>query len=239
MERNHDCLFALKYQDLIHRIVNGVREKAQEIPAFRESGNGCIRITIVPLSELAEAWLGGGLSDFGNFPEVNVTDVCEREFVYPIRPGGNHTIQWKDPEDGHVEPVNCYAYSAMKTAFASWRRKFLSAWARENPTLLDDMEAKYRAQLQYRTEDNGWSTHEGSVHTTVTLDGEEFLRIYVCTSGAESWQDEQCSLRGMLQAKEYFCGATEVVQRSYFPDGVCNAVLNFQLVPDFVNVLET
>ncbi len=240
MEKNYDDLFALKYQNLLQRIRNGVRDEAWKVPAFRESGNGCIRITLVPLSELAEAWLGGGLSDFGNFPEVNVRDVCEREFIYSIRPGGSHTIQWKDPEDGHVEPVSCYAYSAMKVAFTAWEQKFFRERLLEGASPADtEVEAEYRAELTYRTEVNGWSNHKGPVYATVTLDGEDFLRIYVCVSGAESEQDEQCALWGMFQVQEFFYGATEAMRQSGFPDGVCNATLNFQMKPDFVNIQDT
>ena len=50
-------------------------------------------------------------------------DICEREFIFKIDPRGSHTIQYVC-EDGHTEPVNCYGYSALKTAWASWKRKF-------------------------------------------------------------------------------------------------------------------
>ena len=84
----------------------------------------------MPLSQLAEAWLGGGLSDFGEFPDTNVHDVCEREYIYKLNPEGSHTIQFIC-EDGHTEPVNCYGYSALKVAYASWKRQF-DKWVQDN-----------------------------------------------------------------------------------------------------------
>ncbi len=188
MEKKSNLL-DLKYQDLLWRIVGAVRREARTIPLFRDSHNGCIRITIVPLTQDADIWLGGGTSDFGEFPEVNIADVCEREFVYKIDPRGSHTIQCVC-EDGHTEPVNCYGYSALKTAWASWKRKM--------------RKSSDEPYMGYFTEDNGWSVHDGSVCTTVTLDGKDFCRLYVCTSGAKSSEDKQCSLAGILEAQECF-----------------------------------
>lgn len=188
MEKKSNLL-DLKYQDLLWRIVGAVRREARTIPLFRDSHNGCIRITIVPLTQDADIWLGGGTSDFGEFPEVNIADVCEREFVYKIDPRGSHTIQCVC-EDGHTEPVNCYGYSALKTAWACWKRKM--------------RKSSDEPYMGCFTEDNGWSVHDGSVCTTVTLDGKDFCRLYVCTSGAKSSEDKQCSLAGILEAQECF-----------------------------------
>lgn len=200
MEKKSNLL-DLKYQDLLWRIVGAVRREAQTIPAFRDSHNGCIRITIVPLTQDADTWLGGGTSSFGEFPEVNIADVCEREFVYKIDPRGSHTIQYVC-EDGHTEPVNCYGYSALKTAWASWKRKFDDAVRKGLGETFSDFQ--FRQHTQFFTEDNGWSMHDGSVCTTVTLGGEDFCRLYVCTSGAKSSEDKECSLAGILEAQEYF-----------------------------------
>lgn len=234
---SYNCLFSFKYQDLLHRIVNRIREKAQRVPAFRDSGNGCIRITMVPLSELADAWLGGGLSDFGEFPGVNVADICEREFVFAIRPGGSHTIAWKSPDDGHAEPVNCYAYSAMKTAFAAWRRQF-EARMTEAEVPADTWQERRDQETRYFTEDNGWSTHTGAVYTTLSLDGEDFMRVYVCTSGATEREDEDCSLAGLHEVQDFFYGATEMVRQND-PDGIYKGALNFEMNPDFVSLYES
>lgn len=223
MEKNYNCLFEVHYQSLIQRIKIELRRAARAIPVFRDSKNGCIRITIVPLSTLADSWLGGGLSDFGEFPEVNIHDVCEQEFVYPIFPGGSHTIQWQDPKDGHIEPVNCYGYSALKTAWASKVRGWQNT----------DRPLEPGPASGYYVEENGWSTHEGSVWATVTLDGVEFLRLYVCTSGAKAEEDQQCSLTGMRAAQEFFRGAEKQIEETgYFQNGIPITV-KFGFLPDF------
>lgn len=204
MEKKSNLL-ELKYQDLLWRIVRAVRRQARTIPAFRDSHNGCIRITIIPLTQDADTWLGGELSSFQRFDHEHmgreIMDVCEREFIFKIDPRGSHTIQYVC-EDGHTEPVNCYGYSAMKTAYTSWKRKFDDAVRNGLGETFSDFQ--FRQHTQFFTEDNGWSMHDGSVCTTVTLGGENFCRLYVCTSGAKSSEDEECSLAGILEAQEYF-----------------------------------
>lgn len=191
----------LSYQYLVWRIVGAARRTAHSIPAFRDSHNGCVRITIVPLSQDADVWLGG-LSDFGELTGADVADICEREFVFKIDPHGSYTIQYVC-EDGHTEPVNCYGYSALKTAFARWHQEFEATVRRENlgETFAD---FQYRQHTQFFSEDNGWSTHSGSACATLTLDGEDFAHISICTSGADSSEDMECSLAGMLAAQEFF-----------------------------------
>lgn len=232
MEKNYNCLFSLRYQHLLSGVVQRVREKARGIPAFRDSGNGCIRVTMVPLSRLADAWLGGGLSDFA----VNANDICEREFVFAICPGGSHTIAWKSPDDGPVEPVNCYAYSAMKTAFAAWKRQFEKRMVEAEVPIDAWQEQRDREMQNFNfTEENGWSTHRGALHTTLSLDGEDFMRIYICTSGATEREDEDCSLAGLHAVQDFFYGATEMVRKNY-PDGVYADTLEFKMNPDFVSL---
>ena len=195
------------YQEFVWDIVKAVRERAATIPAFRDSHNGCIRITIVPLCKDADEWLGGGLYDDSCIHDYECyagakIDFCEREFVFKIDPRGSHTIQYVC-EDGHTEPVNCYGYSALKTAWASWKRKFDSE-VREKDLGETFSDFQYRQHTQFFTEDNGWSMHSGSVYATILVAEADFMRLYVCTSGAQSDEDEQCSLYGMLAAQEYF-----------------------------------
>lgn len=213
MEKNFAELLILnnlRHEIMLHRIKMAARRVARGIPVFRDSHNGCIRITLVPLSLDAEKWLGGELSGNGYFRQTNESsgeeeletcpDVCEREFVFKIDPRGSHTIEWKHPDDGHVELVNCYAYSALKTAWASFKMKMRSKPYREKINkLLGD--GRF---LKVFCEENGWSQHEGTVYTTISVKGEAFLRLYVCVSGAKSSEDKQCALAGMLAAQEYF-----------------------------------
>lgn len=180
------------YQELVSNIVIAVRRRAATIPAFRDSHNGCIRITMVPLCRDADEWLGG-MSGFRTWLNGEEQDVCEREFIYKIDPRGSHTIQYVC-EDGHVEPVNCYGYSALKTAWTSKMRQ----WQNCNRPI------EPGPASGYYIEENGWSMHDGSVYATISIAEVDFIRLYVCTSGAKSDEDEQCSLCGMLAAQEYF-----------------------------------
>ena len=222
--KNYNGLFELKYQDLIWRIVEGTRRAARVIPEFRNNTNGCIRITIVPLSELADTWLGGGLSDFGVYREVNARDVCEREFVYKLFPEGSHTMQFQC-EDGHVEPVNCYGYSALKVAYASWKRRF-DEWVQQN-NIPEEIEAhEFQKQTEYFVAENGYSLDKGVIYTTVKLDGEDFLRLYVTVSGAQLGEtDLQCAAAGLLAAQNYF-----LIVKNQFEDPIIPQWA-FQLVP--------
>lgn len=187
------------YQELASTIVKAVRGRAATIPAFRDSHNGCIRITMVPLCKDADVWLGG-MSNYQTWLNGEEQDVCEREFVYKIDPRGSHTIQYVC-EDGHTEPVNCYGYSALKTAWASWKRKFDDAVRKGLGETFSDFQ--FRQHTQFFTEENGWSMQSGSVYATISVAEVDFIRLYVCTSGAKSDEDEQCSLYGMLAAQEY------------------------------------
>ncbi len=232
MGKNYNCLFSLKYQNMIQRIVGATRSAADVVPELRDNKNGCIRITLVPLSQLAEAWLGGGLSDFGFYPEVNTRDVCEREFIYKIHPEGKHTIQFIC-EDGHTEPVNCYGYSALKVAYASWKRQFDAEVAQKN--LPEDLIShEFQQRTQFFVAENGYSMDRGVIYATVTLDDEDFLRMYVTVSGAQKGEDdEQCALAGMIAANDYFRNAaTSIV----LPP---NTQLDFRMIPDFISVQET
>lgn len=226
MEKNYDNLFNLKYQDLVHYIVNRARQAACAIPEIRDGKNGCIRITMVPLSTLAESWLGDGLSDFGKFPDANAKDVCEREFVYKLNPAGSHTMQYVC-EDGDTVPVNCYGYSALKVAYVSWKRKF-DEWVTKN-NIPETLEAnELRKKLKYFVADNGYTVDGGAVLVTIKLDDTDFMRLYVTVSGAQSgFDDEHCAIAGILGVKEYFISVSSCQE---------NLALNFQLEPDITYI---
>ncbi len=203
MEKTYTELLKIPYQNLVNRIVIGVRGKATTIDELAKSRCGAIRITMVPLSSLCEAWLGGKLSDFGERLEVNTHDVCEREFVYPLFPGGSHTMQYTC-EDGHIEPVNCYAYSALKVAYASWKRKF-DKWVDDNDIPENLADHEFHVQTQFFAADNGYSLDEGVVYTTTQLNDQEFLRLYVTVSGAQTGKvDMDCAVEGMRMGQEFF-----------------------------------
>lgn len=156
----------------------------------------------MPLCRDADEWLGG-ISQFE--PALfgdGVSDICVREFVFKIDPRGSYTIQYTC-EDGHTEPVNCYGYSALKTAWASWKWKF-DAEVRKKDLGETFADFQYRQHTQFFTEDNGWSMHDGSVCAMVWMAGAEFLQLHVCTSGAKSSEDKECSLAGISEAQKWF-----------------------------------
>lgn len=79
------CVLGISCQKFVRQVVDEVRRVADTYAEMKRNKNGCIRITMVPLSGLADEWLGGSEEDF------NPQDVCEREFVFKINPEGKHT----------------------------------------------------------------------------------------------------------------------------------------------------
>lgn len=106
-----------RYLELVKKIRDAVRERAQEIPKFRTSGNGAIRILAYPCRSDADVWLGG-LSDFSRDERgIGKDDIVDYEHTFAITPGGSRVITgvW----DGVEQKVDCYAYSALKIAHCS------------------------------------------------------------------------------------------------------------------------
>lgn len=186
MEKN-DKRIDVSCQHLVQAIVEAVRAKAETIPEFATSRNGCIRIGLLPCCDEADVWMGGQLS---TFPD----DVCLREFNYPILPGGSRIITWEDPDDHHAELVNCYAYSALKVAGLMWRRKHNLS----NPAPTE--------QAQYLTEENGWSQHMGALDAVLRMQDEDYAWLFICVSGAASTDDRRCAFSGLMAARELLQG---------------------------------
>ncbi len=183
MEKDYNCLFHVSSQRLVMGTVWATRHKAMAYPEIQESKNGCIRITMVPLSSWADAWLGG----IGGF---DAFDVCEREMVYKLHPEGSHTMQYVC-EDKTEVPVNCYAYSALKVAFVSFLRNKCKRKVTDLP------ETVYIA-------DNGWTRDKGAVYMTVYLSGDAFLRFYVTVSGFQKGEDDEiCAIAGLKAAQDF------------------------------------
>lgn len=236
MGKNYNCLLQIDYRILIIETVESIRHAAQRVPVFRDSKNGGIRITLIPLSGFADVWLGGGMSKFGADGTAN--DICRREFIFKINPEGVYVIQAKDPEDGHVEPVNCCGYSALKTEYALWKDDFdRKASDPKFPETLEYM--LYCKSIQYFCEENGWSTHEGSVVTIITLDGKGFMKLAICVSGAESKEDEQCALVGMMRAQAFFERCARWINERKYQEHGEEFTVDFKLLPDFVSIQET
>ncbi|MBQ3296887.1 hypothetical protein IJH01_02035 [Candidatus Saccharibacteria bacterium] len=197
------------YLSLIKEIRDAVREKAQEIPKFKESGNGAIRILAYPLCREADEWLGG-LSAFGSNP-ADKNDIVDYEYTFAITPGGRRVITGKWDDDTELQTVDCYAYSALKIAHCSRVQD-------EGAGLSSGIDLK----IPHLTEDYGYADHPGAVcmeiyrrkadplMDTTEPDGnlEQFCLIYVCVSGADSLDDEKCALSSVRTVCNFFADET-------------------------------
>ncbi len=206
MEKKIDAKAFFKSIDLnevINQIVDQGRLVKDNVPVFKESGNGCILIVARPLCREADIWLGN-LSRYD--ADGKPIDINEYVFARTIAPGGSHTIQWHSPGDGHIEPVNCFAYAMMKVAY-------LARLVKKGITNEEDTEAN---NTKFFCEDNGYSRHKGAVCTTVHLDGEPLMRLYICFSGASSEEDLQCAEAVTVSTRKYlrsYCEELEFVSR--------------------------
>jgi len=188
LDDQQSCPIQIGYRDFLQPIVVAVRREAVSVPAFRNSHNGCIRITAIPLCRAANEWMGG-FRTFHTWLEGNDQDTCSLSLTYKIDPQGSYIVR-RTFEDGHIEPVNCCGCSALKTA-----------WALEKHEMRNSFSEPY---LGYFVESNGWSMEDGAVCTTVMLNDQDFVCLCVCVSGAESSDDARCSLAGMIEAEAYF-----------------------------------
>lgn len=225
MEKKYYSLCQVPIWHLLQRIKIGARKRASTFEEFKENRNGCIRITVVPLSLLAEYWLGGGLSSFSEQPG-SPDDVCEREFTYKLFPEGTHTMEFVC-KDGHVEPVNCYGFSALKVAFVSWKRMF--EFHMEQKKYSKNMrKTLFKQETEYFTPENGYTLDKGCVYTTIKLGGEDFMRLYVTVSGAQAGAvDEICASEGMRAGQEFLEDINENINFNL------KNPLNFSCSPDF------
>ncbi len=180
-----------KYHELVVKIRDAIRKKAQDVPKFKESGNGAIRILAYPLNKEADFWLGGlGYFDSG------FKDIPDYEVTFAITPGGSRVIEgvW----DGEKQKVDCYAYSALKIAHCS-RAQDLGKGLVSGLDLGES----------YLEEDNGYSAHPGAIcveinHLSASGNREDFCGIYVCVSGADSADDEICAFEAINVIKDFF-----------------------------------
>lgn len=158
---------------------------ASEIPIFWETKNGAIVMMMNPLCREADIWLGA----LGEY-DITPANVIEHSWCDTVAPGGSHTIQWCDPDDGHIEPVNCLACANAKIAYLS-RLVKLGGISRD-----EDKDAHLYLEA------NGFSRHRGAVCTTVKftehtrsgLQLRPILRTYIAFSGATEDEDLTCTL---------------------------------------------
>ena len=194
------------YSELVVSIRDAVRKKAQDVPKFKNEGNGAIRILAYPYCEKADKWFGG-LSVFGSIYEplvgryipVGYTDIVDYEYTFGITPGGSRVMTgiW----GGVEQKVDCYAYSALKIADCS--RSQDEGRGLMSGLVTDD---------EYRREDNGYGPHPGALCFEVTLEQPslsgprttDFCLLYVCVSGAESHEDLECTKASIEVIESFF-----------------------------------
>ena len=188
------------FNSLEEKILETVRRKAQEIPIFRESGNGAIRILAYPLCPGANQWLGGkGKIKLDENGMPILIDVPDYETTYCITPSGSRIIQseW----DGITHLVDCYSYSAMKIAHCA-RADRLGIGLKSGLELWDSY---------LIDEESGYGPYAGAIcvkvieeYDKMKLEPKPFCLIYVCVSGADSKDDEKCSMAAIPIIKDFF-----------------------------------
>lgn len=189
------------YNDLVLQISNAIREKALEIPVFKESGNGVVRIKARPYCKDADDWFGG----LGTFSDRGV-DAPDYEHTFTISPGGSDTIT--GVYDGIKQKVNCNAYSALKIAHCSYVND-------QSIGLESGLGLGIDSFLNPLTEDNGYADHYGAIcielsrpalykfvrgYSETSL---KFCEIYICVSGASSEDDRDCAFVAIDVIKDF------------------------------------
>lgn len=177
------------YTELGANIRDAVRKKAQEIPEFKNKGDGVIRIFAYPASKEADVWLGG----LSTFDGSSKPDVACYELSFSITPGGSYIMTgvW----DGVKQQVDCYAYSALKIADCvrsrCEMRGMMSGLVTNDP---------------YRREDNGYGPYKGALCFEVYgYPRERFCYVIVCVSGAENDDDDlECVKAAIDVVKDFF-----------------------------------
>jgi hypothetical protein len=212
---------------LVRKIAEAVRKKAQEIPEFKETGNGCIRICAYPCVMEAENWIVGhsyweedgyhcGLSS--NFIPEKFKDIVDYEYTFAITPGGSRVIErdW----GGKKINIDTYAFSALKIAHCS-RAEDKGIGQMSGLDLEED----------FLNEENGYGPYKGAISVQIKKMLPELVRkegelvpeevwknnifygIYVCVSGASDEEDLECAAVAIDVIKEFHEGEafTEIV----------------------------
>lgn len=209
------------YLELVRNIRDAVREKAQEIPAFKNGGNGAIRITAYPCCKEADDWMGGlgkfvvkneevddwlvGLGLDGlTSDKFGRDDIVDYEHTFAITEGGSRIVTYNSGIT--TQKVDCYAFSAMKIAHCS---------------LVQDAGAGLISGIDLYdpclTETNGYGPYLGALCIEIQKAGavdesggtppwdiKDFCGIYVCVSGAESRDDLICASVAIDVIKKFF-----------------------------------
>ena len=165
-----------------------------DVPTFRTSKNGAIRILIYPCTSSADYWLGG-LSDIRVVDDSDAqsrhNDIADYEWTFPVVKGRSRVIL----ADGKF--LDGYAYSAAKIADCS---------------AAQDMGVGLQSGLDFGSDDTryeltpeyGFAHYRGAICVEVKRDGEDYCGIYVCVSGATEKEDEKIAMKAIPVIKKFF-----------------------------------
>ena len=187
-----------KYSQLVKDIRDAIRAKAQDVPKFRDEGNGCIRILFYPCCKEADEHFDG-LSDYRS------GDIVDYEYAIALTRGGRR-VSTDNTADGGEYSVDCYGYSAMKIAHCSHAQDIDAGLL---SGIVDDSSL---------TEECGYGPHPGAlcvevkrINTTWDTDGiisleseRDYLNIYICVSGADSLSDLRCAFEAVGVIVDFF-----------------------------------
>ena len=186
------------YLRLVRDIRDAIRKKAQEIPKFRDEGNGCIRILLYPLCKKAD-------DDFGGLSSFYPHDIADYEFAFAITPGGSRVITDSTGDGGECK-VDCYAFSALKIAHCSVAQDMgigLLSGIVDDPSL---------------TEECGYGPYLGALCVEVKrscTSCDPYCNIYVCVSGADSSSDLRCAYAAIDVIVDFFASKPDGFEFSY------------------------
>ncbi len=179
-------------QELVRDIIKAVCDEAEKIKRFKETKQGCLRLTFYPANAAANSWLGG-------FPYAD-NYIPDLEITYPILPGGTRLAVFEetDAKTGKKNEViiDTYTITAGKVAAVSYVQD-------------DGVMLSGQVNLPDFIMENGFAPWKGAVCTEVYArkpDGmfADYCGLYVSVSGAEAEEDLRCAAAAIPVIKKFF-----------------------------------
>jgi len=185
---------------LFKAIMDAVREEAQNIPVFRDGGNGAIAIQTVPYTTEARLW------EQGIRPDEDLSLVTDQitTKLWPILHERGTIIEDKDG------PINCAAFAVMKIAHGQ------AALAQDSHILHS---GGGFAGCERLKSENGFAPYHGAVCLRIAEkefspcigmsyrtreSWASYLDIWVAVSGASQEEDELCATAGLNAVMSWF-----------------------------------
>lgn len=156
----------IRIPDLYDDIIEACRDAAATLKGF-EDGDGAIRLCYIPQGAAGVDLLDG-----------NTCYADRYEVVARIRSSGNYVLN----RDGRGEPVDTYAFSALKVA-ACLRAYELELSARSGEKL-----------GEFYDEAHGFAPYKGAALYQMSQDNKVFGLLIVSVSGATQEEDEEVAL---------------------------------------------